>query len=131
MEERVEIVRALLEMFKRREHETPFAFYAKDIVWTVEAYTSVGVAGTYEGHDGIRTFWRSWLEAWEDIQWEYEVFSRGDDAVALITNQRNLGRGSGLWVEQEPYELTFSFRGNQVIAINMRMLPGDAPSGSP
>ena len=43
-------------MFKRRENETPFAFYTDDIVWDVDSFTAVGMTGTYVGHAGVRRF---------------------------------------------------------------------------
>src|SRR5688572_5441080 len=120
MGERAEIVGALLEMFKRRENETPFAFYADDVVWDASGMPALAGGGVYHGHEGIREFWRRWLEAWEQIEWEYDVVERGDDVVAEIRNQRNLGRGSHVWVEQRPYELVFGFRGNEVTSVTLR-----------
>ena len=107
-------------MFRRGENETPFAFYAKDIVWEVAGLgAGIGLEGTYHGYDGIRAFWREWLSAWEAIEWEETSISDGEDGtvVVLIENQRNLGRGSGIWIDQAPYTLNFTFRGNQIVKV--------------
>ncbi len=123
--ERVQIVRALLDMFRRRENETTFAFYAKDVVWEVEGFgAGLGLDGAYQGHDGVRAFWREWLTAWEAIEWEETSVTEGEgeNVVVLVENQRNLGRESGIWVEQAPYTITFTFRGNQVVAVRSAMV---------
>ncbi len=39
-EESVDLVRRLLEMFAKREHEAVFAFYAPDIEWDATAWES-------------------------------------------------------------------------------------------
>jgi ketosteroid isomerase-like protein len=40
-EENVDLVRRLLEMFTKREHEAVFAFYAPDIEWDATAWESI------------------------------------------------------------------------------------------
>jgi ketosteroid isomerase-like protein len=123
-EERVEIVRTLLEMFRRGENETPFAFYAKDVVWEVSGLGGgLGLEGTYHGHEGVRAFWRNWLGAWEEIDWEEtSVTPAGDTVVVLIENQRNRGRGSGIWIPQAPYTLSFTFDGNLITKVRSAIL---------
>ena len=123
--EQVQIVRALLDMFRRGENETPFAYYADDILWDASGFRGVGLAGVYRGHDGIRTFWRNWLDAWESIEWEEapSITPGPDDTVkVLIKSQRNLGRSSGVWIDQEPYTLTFGFSGNRVVRVSVHVV---------
>ncbi|MGA8927293.1 MAG: nuclear transport factor 2 family protein [Solirubrobacterales bacterium] len=40
-EENVDLVRRLLEMFAKREHEAVFAFYAPDIEWDATEWESI------------------------------------------------------------------------------------------
>ncbi len=40
-EENVDLVRRLLEMFAKREHEAVFAFYPPDIEWDTTAWESI------------------------------------------------------------------------------------------
>ena len=122
-EENVELVKRLLEMFARREHEAVFAFYDPDIEWDA---TSMGgesvnplpddLQGVYHGHEGVRTYWRRWLQAWADIEFEVEdVLDAGDDVVALIRNQRQWGRRSGIVTDTPPYGLVFTIRNGKVV----------------
>jgi ketosteroid isomerase-like protein len=122
-QENVELVRRLLEMFARRDHEAVFAFYDPDIEWNAE--TSVGsvapggmddLSGVYHGHDGVRTYWRRWLQAWKDLEFEVQdVLDAGEEVVALIRNQRQWGRHSGIVTEMPPYGLVFTIRGGKVV----------------
>jgi ketosteroid isomerase-like protein len=118
-QENVEIVRALAEAFQRREHVSAFEFYDPEIEWDA---TSEGVApdiaGVYRGHEGVRDFWRRWLSAWKDIEFEVQdVRDAGEDVVVLIRNQRQWGRHSGLVTEFPPYAFVFTFRGGKVVRV--------------
>jgi ketosteroid isomerase-like protein len=118
-EENVELVRRLLEMFAKREHEAVFAFYAPDIEWDARNFNALGftdLEGVYRGHEGVRTYWRRWLQAWKDLDFEVQdVLDAGDDVVALIRNQRQWGRHSGIVTEMPPYGLVFTIRDGKVV----------------
>jgi ketosteroid isomerase-like protein len=56
-QENVEIVRTVLDMFTRRDHEAVFEFYDPDIEWDASrpgGCNGVDTAGIYRGHDGVR-----------------------------------------------------------------------------
>ena len=114
--ENVELVRTLLEMFERREHERVFDFYDPDIEWDASNAGMVpDAAEVFRGHDGVRTYWRRWLQAWDDLEFEVQaVLDAGDDVVALIHNQRQRGRHSGITTESPPYALVFTIRHGKV-----------------
>ena len=117
-QENVEIVRELLTAFEQRDHERAFDNYDPDIEWDASgmAATVPDLAGIYRGHDGVRTYWRRWLSAWKDIDFELEdVLDGGDEVVALIRNQHQWGRHSGIATEIPPYALVFTFRDGKVI----------------
>jgi ketosteroid isomerase-like protein len=122
-QENVELVKRLLEMFARREHEAVFEFYDPDIEWDASNFgmdSASGVPddlrGIYHGHEGVRTYWRRWLQAWADLEFDvHDVVDGGDDVVALIRNQRQWGRRSGIVTEMPPYGLVFTIRDGKVI----------------
>ena len=118
-EENVELVRRLLDMFAHRDHEGVFAYYDPKIEWDATHLRAAGLddlAGVYHGHDGVRTYWRRWLQAWSDLEFEVQdVLDAGDEVVALIRNQRQWGRRSGIAVEMPPYGLVFTIRGGKVV----------------
>lgn len=118
-EQNVELVRRLLEMFAKREHEAVFAYYDSDIEWDATNIRALGLdelAGVYHGHEGVRTYWRRWLQAWKDLEFDVEdVLDAGNEVVALIRNQRQWGRHSGIAVELPPYGLIFTIRAGKVV----------------
>jgi ketosteroid isomerase-like protein len=117
-EENVEVVRRLLEAFANRDHERAFDFYDPDIEWDVSKQGLIfdNTTSVYRGHDGVREYWRQWLSAWRDIDFEVEeILDGGDDVVALIRNQRQWGRLSGIETEVPPYGLVFTFREAKVV----------------
>jgi ketosteroid isomerase-like protein len=67
------------------------------------------VMTAYRNHDGVRTYWRRWFEAWRDLEFEIQdVRDAGDDVVVLIHNQRQWGRHSGIRTELPPYAQVFT-----------------------
>jgi ketosteroid isomerase-like protein len=116
--ENVEIVRELLDAFARRDHEMAFDFYDPEIEWdaTEIADAIPDLAGVYRGYDGVRTYWRRWLSAWSDLTFVVEdIRDAGADVVALIRDQHQTGRLSGIDTEIPPYALVFTIRDGKVV----------------
>ena len=95
-QENVEIVLELLEAFQRRDHERAFDFYDPDIEWDGSRLGEVGLgdlSGVYRGHEGVRTYWRRWLSAWRDLQFEIDDVRDGEDdeVAALICKPTPMG----------------------------------------
>jgi ketosteroid isomerase-like protein len=117
-QENVEIVRELAEAFQHRQHERAFEFYDPEIEWDSSALADLypDIAGVYPGHEGVRAYWRNWLSAWSDLQFEIEdVVDAGDEVVLLIRNQWQWGRHSGIATEMPPYGIVFTIRGGKVV----------------
>ena len=74
------------------------------------------LAGVYHGHEGVQNYWRRWLSAWKDIQFEVQdVLDADGEVVALIHNQRMWGRHSGIPVDFPPFGLVFTIRDGKVV----------------
>ena len=119
-QENVELVRTLAEGFAHRQHERAFEFYDPEIEWDASKVEQLvpDLAGVYRGHEGVRTYWRRWLSAWSDLDFEIQdVVDGGDEVVLLIRNQRQWGRHSGLETELAPYAMVFTLRDGKVIRL--------------
>jgi ketosteroid isomerase-like protein len=117
-EENVEIVRTLVEGFARRQHERAFEFYDPEIEWDASALAASmpDIAGVFHGHDGVRAYWRNWLSAWSDLQFEVaDLLDAGDEVVLLIRNQRQWGRSTGIEAEMPDYSMVFTLRDGKVV----------------
>jgi ketosteroid isomerase-like protein len=116
--ENIEIVEQLFDCFRRRDNETPFDYYAEDIVWDARGGPMLDLAEVYHGHDGVREFWRGWLAAWEEIDFEVvEIRELPPDRVVTVFQQRNRGRGSGIWIEMERHAFLWTIRERKVTAM--------------
>jgi ketosteroid isomerase-like protein len=80
------------------------------------ADTYPDIAGIYHGHDGVRAYWRNWLSAWSDLEFEIQdVVDAGDEVVLLGGNQRQWGRHTGLETKVAPWGIVFTIRDGKVI----------------
>jgi ketosteroid isomerase-like protein len=114
--ENVEVVRGLAEAFRRRQHERVFESYDPNIEWDATRTPTGAAEGVYHGHDGVRAFWREWLSAWSDLEFEVEdVRAAGTLVVLLIRNQRHWGRHSGIETRTQPYGMVFTFRDGKIV----------------
>jgi ketosteroid isomerase-like protein len=119
--ESVEIVRRLYDCFRARDNDTPFEFYAEDIVWDARGAQILGLEHVYHGHEGVRDFWRQWLEAWDQIEFEIgEPVELDDGRVRVDVRQRNRGRGTGIWIDQDPYEHFWTLVDGKVNRVEFR-----------
>lgn len=99
-EENVEIVRRVYEAAARRDSTAVLALDDRAVELDNSRLQIVGGAGgIYHGHDGLRTFFREWHDAWEKIEYDYdELIDAGEQVVSVVT-RRGRGRASGAGVE--------------------------------
>ena len=89
-----------------------------DIEWDASRLTDMipDLAGAFRGHDGVRKYWRRWLDAWRDLEFKAEELrDAGDDVVLLIRDQRQTGRLSGIVTELPPYAMLFTVRSGKLV----------------
>jgi len=119
-QENVEIVRRVYEAAPRRNRAVLFALYDPEIEWdTSRSGTPGDVAGNgvYRGYDGLRTWFRSWYEAWEDLVDEcQELIDAGEDVVSVST-MRGRGRSSGVPVSSSSYAGVWTIRDAKVVRV--------------
>ena len=123
--ENVSIVSAVVEAYRNPElmgqladGELDLGWVDPDIEWDASRLDEMipDLAGAYQGHEGVRTYWRRWFEAWSDLEFEIEeVRDKGDDVVVLICNQRQRGRTTGIWTDLPPYAQVFTLRDGKLV----------------
>jgi ketosteroid isomerase-like protein len=123
-EANVELVRAVLSAYQDPEMmrmlasgELDLQLVDPDVEWDASRLTEVvpDLAGVYQGHDGVRTYWRRWFEAWSDLEFDFELRDAGDDVVVLLRNQRQWGRHTGICTELAPYAQVFTLREGKLV----------------
>jgi uncharacterized protein len=114
-QENVEILRRGYEAWNRRDFDQVLELLDPEIEWTFAGGAQFpGTDATYHGHEGVSSFWETFIEPWERINIEpEEIRSTGDQAVAFVRFQAT-GRGSGVELDV-PFVHLFTFRGSKAI----------------
>ena len=93
----VEIVRSIYEAAARRDAAAVFALYDPEVELDNSALEVVGWGGrVYRGHEGVRSFFREWHEAWEAVDYDFDdlIEAPGEHVISVVT-RRARGRASG------------------------------------
>jgi ketosteroid isomerase-like protein len=105
-QENVEVVRRVYAVAARREDAASvLALYDTEIEWDISHSPARELIGhrVYRGHEGLRTFFREWHEAWETVEPDLEeVIDSGEHTISVETT-RGRGRTSGVEVELPHY----------------------------
>jgi ketosteroid isomerase-like protein len=123
-QDNVELVRAVLAAYQDPDMiavlasgEIDLGLADPDIEWDASRLTQMipDLAQVYRGHDGVRLYWRRWFEAWSELEFEFDLRDAGDDVVALIRDQRQWGRHTGICTELPPYAQVFTVRAGKLV----------------
>jgi uncharacterized protein len=101
----VEFARLGYDLFNRGDLDGLVALCAPDIVWR-----DPGNPDTPDvtGHDGIRAYFETVLEPWEDLRREPEEIIDAGDRVLALWRMSARGRGSGIEIDMKGADvLTF------------------------
>jgi ketosteroid isomerase-like protein len=95
--ENVEVVRAAMEAFNRRDGKAFGALLASDAeIVPIRA----ALEGTvYGGHDAAVQYCAAVDESWENLRWEVEELRDGGGWVLALGRIRGRGRGSGVAID--------------------------------
>ena len=86
---------------------------AEDIEWDASEIALPDLGdGLMQGYEGVRKFWMSWLEAWDDVSFEYELREAGDKVVALI---HQLNQGTKITLPPMSYAQIWTFADGEVV----------------
>jgi ketosteroid isomerase-like protein len=126
-EQNIELVRTALEAYQLAllaDGELDMALIDPQVEWDASRLNDMlpDLAEVYSGHEGVRMYWRRWFAAWSGLQFEIQdLRDSGDDVVALIRNQRQWGRHTGICTELPPYAQVFTIRDG--ILVRWRTFP--------
>ena len=118
-QENVEFVRRIWEASERRDTAAVFALYDPAIVWDFSHAAPVELRGLYHGYDGLRQFFRQWLEPFENFHAEAETFIDAGDSVVVGYRQSGRGKASGAEVEMPAAWSVYRIRDGLVTRIEV------------
>jgi ketosteroid isomerase-like protein len=124
-QENVEIVRRVWAAVEGRDTEAVLAFYDPDIVWQDRTGALELQDHSYQGHEGVRQFWREWLEPFETFEAHSETFIDAGDNVVVGFRLSGRGKASGAQVEWRLWNV-YTIRNGLVILIQAFETEGEA-----
>jgi len=113
-EENVELIRTAFENFLANQSDFGAELLAADVEWDATDAGILDISRIYHGPQGVASFWREWLGAWETAQFEYELIGAGDRVLALV-DQRMVGRSTGIEVPLGKYAHLYTFRDGLIV----------------
>jgi ketosteroid isomerase-like protein len=120
-QENVELVRGIYDAVARRDDVIPFELYAHDIVWDISNAPDRAALGTklvYQGHEGVRDFWRESLSVFGEIDLEPEELIDAGDRVLAVIGEREVGRASGVPVKAS-HVAVWTLAGGKVVRMQV------------
>jgi ketosteroid isomerase-like protein len=103
-QENVELVLRVLRQ-GRRNPDALFEVLHDDVQWDVGSLDIPDSGGTWHGPTEVREFFRRWTGAFDE--WDYEVGNAidADDSVVVRVHQWGRGKGSGVTVDSEFWQV--------------------------
>ena len=97
--ENVEVVQGVYDAASRRDSAAVLALYHPEVELD-NTRLQVVSGGIFRSHDGLRSFFRQWNEAWESVDYQLDdLMDAGGDQVVSVVTRRGRGRSSGAEVE--------------------------------
>jgi ketosteroid isomerase-like protein len=110
-EENVEVVRAVIDGWLRRDPST-LDLLAEDVVYVAPPTMPGG--RTYHGHEGVLQWVVDWRAEWADYELEVERVEDLGDQVMTVERNKATGKRSGVEVDMRTFSL-WSFRDGKLI----------------
>ena len=118
--EDVEIVRRVYDAVARRAAATVLALYdpGVELDTTRAAVGDLMGRSVYRGHEGLRSWFRQWHEAWGDVETSCEeLIDAGDSVVVSVARYRARGRASGARVEGPAQYGVWTVREGKIVRV--------------
>ena len=122
-QENVEAVRRIFEAWASGDWSIGNDYLDEHAVCVVSS--DFPAFGAYFGLDGIRAYWRDFLEQWESLTFEAKRIEAVGDTVLAHVVQHAKGRVSGIEGDLS-YFVLFTFRGGKIVRMESIMGESEA-----
>ena len=122
-QENVEIVRGIFDAWGSGDWSIGNEYLDQHAVYVISS--DFPAFGAYFGLDGIRAYWRDFLEQWERLTFEAKRIEAVGDTVLAHVVQHAKGRASGIEGDLS-YFVLFTFRGGKIVRMESIMGEGEA-----
>jgi ketosteroid isomerase-like protein len=110
------VVLALFEDFARHENARAFEVFDEEVVFDMRRLPGPAeIQAVYHGHEGVRRYWRQWLDAWDEVPTiDGPHCEAHGNQVLIWWRQRNRGKRSGIEVEMD-VAAVWTFLGDRIV----------------
>jgi uncharacterized protein len=128
-EQDVQLVRQVFDAINRRDVQAVLDAYHPDA--DMSSLTSELVQGkAYRGHSGIREYFSSFADVWEELRLEPDDIRDLGDRILVTGRWSSIGRGSGAEVES-PAAWLFAIKDGKIVFSRAYRGADEALSDSP
>ena len=115
-ESNIAVIEELFREFARRDDALTFEIFDDELIFDTREFPGPESLRTcYHGHEGVRAYWRQWLDAWESVEIvdgpHHEAYG---SAVISSWRQRNRGKRSGVEIELDT-AVVWTFQGGRIV----------------
>jgi ketosteroid isomerase-like protein len=115
----VEIVRRVHDALARRDNRTVLALYHPEIEmeFSRSPFADFMQEGRVQRHEGVRSAFRDWYDAWEGVETDVEELIDAGQQVISVFTYRGRGRASGVEVEWKRMAGVWTIREGKVVGV--------------
>jgi ketosteroid isomerase-like protein len=117
--ERVERILDGYRLFNEGKLDEALEGFPDDIEWV--ELDLLPDRGPYRGPEGVRRFWKTWQETFDEFRIEIVEIHDLDEHVVVIMRVRGIGRDSGLEVNSAAFPAVWTWRDDQIVRMEMFM----------
>jgi ketosteroid isomerase-like protein len=115
LEEERKLTLEAYEAWNARDFDAVIALIDPDVEWTFAGGAQFpGIDDVYRGHQGVRRFWREFIDPWESIRIEITGMREAGDTLVFFVNFHGVGAASGLELTV-PFVHVLSYRNRKLV----------------
>jgi ketosteroid isomerase-like protein len=97
LEQEREVTLCAYAAWNARDFDAVIAHVHPDVTWSFTGGAQFpGTDDVYRGHEGVRRFWREFIDPWETIRVEITDTREAKDTLVVFVNFHGVGTGSGV-----------------------------------
>jgi len=110
-----EVTLRAYEAWNARDFDTCIALIDPEVEWSFSGSAQMpGTDVVYRGHEGVRRFWREFVDPWESLRIEITDTREAGDTLVVFVKFHGVGMGSGVELTA-PFVHLMDFRNRKLL----------------
>jgi ketosteroid isomerase-like protein len=114
----VDVILAAYEAFNNGDPDAAMHAFDPDIEWNVPPI--LPDAQVYHGHEGVKQFWATWRETFNDFRVVIEETLDAGERIVVMTKIIGRGRDSGIVVDTPSFAQIWTMRDGKAVHVEMK-----------